>query len=188
MDCRLNVVTLGVADLDRARTFYTEVLGWTPARQSVGDVVFFQAGGVVVALYPRGLLAEDARVSDPGAHGFGGMTLAQNVAAREDVDRVLADVAARGGRILRPAEDAFWGGRTGYFADPDGHPWEVAWNPGFPLDRSGVVRLEPPRRPARAPRPARPSPRRTSGRRRAASAEGATRRRKKSATRRFSRT
>jgi catechol 2,3-dioxygenase-like lactoylglutathione lyase family enzyme len=143
MDPRLSVVTLGVRDLARARAFYQEVLGWTPAPQSVGDVVFFQAGGVVLALYPRAMLAEDARVPDPGAEAgaFGGFTISHNVRAREDVDRVLADVARRGGRILREAEDAFWGGRMGYFADPDGFAWEVAWNPEFPLDAEGIPRL-----------------------------------------------
>lgn len=135
------MVTLGVSNLDRARAFYRDVLGWQPAPESVGDVVFFQAGGVVLALYPRALLAEDARVADAGRGGFAGFTLAQNVRAREDVDRVLGEVAAAGATILKPAEDAFWGGRTGYFADPDGNPWEVAWNPRFALDAEGVIRL-----------------------------------------------
>jgi catechol 2,3-dioxygenase-like lactoylglutathione lyase family enzyme len=150
MEPRLSLVTLGVSNLDRSRSFYCDVLGWKPARQSVGDVVFFQAGGVVLALYPRALLAEDARVADAGGREFGGFTLAHNVPGREDVDRVLAEVARRGARILRPAEDAFWGGRMGYFADPDGNPWEVAWNPGFPMDAEGTVRLEGPPRKARA--------------------------------------
>lgn len=167
MDPRLSLVTLGVADVEAARAFYVGVLGWKPAPQSAGDVVFFQAGGVVLALYPRRLLAEDAGVADAGAPGFGGVTLAQNVPARDDVDRVLAGIAARGGRILKPAADAFWGGRTGYFADPDGHPWEVAWNPGFPLDAEGTVQLEPraPRR-RRARRAAAPARKRRSGARR----------------------
>jgi len=166
MEPRLNLVTLGVADFERAVAFYRDALGWPMSSHSVGDVAFFQAGGVILALYPRPLLAEDARVQDsPGSeHLFGGVTLAQNVRARVDVDRVLAGVAAAGGRILKPAEDAFWGGRTGYFADPDGYPWEVAWNPAFPLDREGIVRLEPPRKSAAAPRrraAARPQPKPT---------------------------
>ncbi len=140
MDPRLNLVTLGVADLARALAFYRDGLGWRPSPASVGDVVFFQAGGVVLALYPRPLLAADARVADAGA-GFGGITLAQNVRAREDVDRTLAGAARAGATILKPAEDAEWGGRSGYFADPDGYPWEVAWNPGFPMDEDGTVRL-----------------------------------------------
>jgi catechol 2,3-dioxygenase-like lactoylglutathione lyase family enzyme len=173
MDPRLTLVTLGVEDLQRSLAFYRDLLGWRPAPQSVDDVVFFQAGGVVLALYPRRLLAEDARLSDPGGGGFGGIALAQNVAERLDVDRVLAEVATGGGRILKPAEDAFWGGRSGYFADPDGYPWEVAWNPGFSLDKDGILRLEPPRtprkrrpptgrRPAKVARPGR-RPRRPKG-------------------------
>jgi catechol 2,3-dioxygenase-like lactoylglutathione lyase family enzyme len=121
----------------------------------VGDAVFLQAGGVVLALYPRALLAEDARVSDPApGGGFGGFTLAHNVREREEVDRVLEAVAQGGAHILKPAEAAFWGGRSGYFADPDGNAWEVAWNPGFPMDREGIVRLEAPARKAAARRPA----------------------------------
>jgi uncharacterized protein len=169
MDPRLSIVTLGVADLDRALAFYRDVLGWAPASQSVGDVVFFQAGGVVLALYPRALLAEDARAADAGPGGFGGVTLSHNVRRPEEVDGVLAAIAGRGGRVLKPAEDASWGGRSGYFADPDGHAWEVAWNPFFPLDAEGIVRLEAPAarashpeagaRKRRRPRPATPRPR-----------------------------
>lgn len=144
MDRRLSIVTLGVSDLERARRFYGEVLGWKPAPQSAGEILFFQAGGVILALYPRPLLAKEAGI-DPGGSGWGGFTLSQNVPEREDVDRVLAELAARGVRIIRPAEDVFWGGRSGYFADPDGNPWEVAWNPGFPLDAAGIIRLEPAR-------------------------------------------
>lgn len=149
------MVTLGVANLDRAREFYRGVLGWKPAHQSAGDAVFVQAGGVVLALYPRALLAEDARV-DPSGSGFGGFTLAHNVRERGDVDRVMAEVAARGARVLKPPEDAFWGGRSGYFADPDGNPWEVAWNPGCPLDEEGIPRLEGPAGQPRARRPTAP--------------------------------
>jgi catechol 2,3-dioxygenase-like lactoylglutathione lyase family enzyme len=141
MEPRITLVTLGVANLDRTRTFYEEVLGWTPAPQSVGDVVFFQAGGIALALYPRKLLAADARLPDVGGTGFAGFTLAHNVRTREEVDRVLDDVARRGGRILKAAEDASWGGRSGYFADPDGVAWEVAWNPGLPLDAEGIPRF-----------------------------------------------
>lgn len=141
MEPRLSIVTLGVADLARAGAFYRDALGWTPASQSGGDILFFQAGGVVLALYPRPLLAKEANVADAGAPGFAGFALAQNVRRREDVDRVLGEVAAKGARILTPAHDAFWGGRSGYFADPDGNVWEVAWNPRFPLDAEGIIRL-----------------------------------------------
>jgi hypothetical protein len=140
MESRISVVTLGVQDLGRAVAFYRDALGWRQSQASVGDVAFFQAGGIVLALYPRPLLAADARVTDTAA-GFGGITLAQNVRQRDDVDRTLAEAARAGATILKPAEDAEWGGRSGYFADPDGHPWEVAWNPGFPMDEDGTIRL-----------------------------------------------
>jgi catechol 2,3-dioxygenase-like lactoylglutathione lyase family enzyme len=140
MESRISVVTLGVRDLGRAVAFYRDALGWRQSPASVGDVAFFQAGGIVLALYPRPLLAADARVTDTAA-GFGGITLAQNVRQREDVDRTLAEAARAGATILKPAEDAEWGGRSGYFADPDGHPWEVAWNPGFPMGEDGTIRL-----------------------------------------------
>ncbi|HEX9399091.1 MAG TPA: VOC family protein [Anaeromyxobacter sp.] len=133
-------MTLGVADLTRALAFYRDGLGWTPSPASAADVVFFQAGGVVLALYPRALLADDARAVD-AAPGFGGITLAHNVRRREDVDRTLAEAVRAGATLQKPAEDTEWGGRSGYFADPDGHPWEVAWNPGFPLGEDGIVRV-----------------------------------------------
>jgi len=115
-------------------------LGWPLSRASVGDIAFFQAGGVVLALYPRTLLAADARQSDQG-RGFGGITLAHNVRDRADVDRVLTAAVAAGGHLLKPAEEAAWGGYSGYFADPDGHPWEVAWNPHLPFNPDGSLRL-----------------------------------------------
>jgi catechol 2,3-dioxygenase-like lactoylglutathione lyase family enzyme len=144
MEQRVSIITLGVADLERSRSFYQDVLGFRPAPQSGGDVTFYQAGGVVLALYPRALLAEDARVAEAGGSGFRGFTLAHNVRERADVDRVLAEVASRGAWILKPAEDAVWGGRSGYFADPDGNPWEVAWAPTLRLDGQGIMRLEAP--------------------------------------------
>jgi catechol 2,3-dioxygenase-like lactoylglutathione lyase family enzyme len=171
----LSIITLGVADLDRAGAFYRDALGWSPAPQSGGDILFFQAGGVVLALYPRPLLAKEAKVADAGAPGFAGFALAQNVRRREDVDRVLGEVAGKGARILSPAEDAFWGGRSGYFADPDGNVWEVAWNPGFPLDADGTIRLEPAAK-ARPRRPASPRRRARTGRARTAGAQRGRRR------------
>ncbi len=140
MEPRISLITLGVADLSRALRFYRDGLGWPLSRASVGDIAFFQAGGVVLALYPRTLLAADARQPDEG-HGFGGITLAHNVRQRADVDRVLNDAVTAGGHLLKPAEEADWGGYSGYFADPDGHPWEVAWNPHFPFNQDGSVRL-----------------------------------------------
>lgn len=137
---RVTLITLGVADLARARAFYEAGLGWKASPASQDDVVFFQAGALAVALFPRARLAEDAGVPAEG-RGFGGVTLARNVREPADVERLLAVAQAAGGRILRPAEDAFWGGRTGYFADPDGHIWEVAWNPHFKLGEDGSLTL-----------------------------------------------
>lgn len=140
MEPYISLITLGVADLERALRFYRDGLHWPMSGASGGDVAFFHTGGVVLALYPRPLLAADARLSKTGS-GFGGIALAHNVASPEQVDRVLAEVAAAGGTILKPAEQADWGGYSGYFADPDGYPWEVAWNPGFPLTPEGRVLL-----------------------------------------------
>ena len=139
MEQRLSVVTLGVADLERSRRFYEEGLGWRRANAS-DEVVFYQVGGMVLALYPRDALAEDAHLSAEGG-GFGGITLAYNARDRREVDAVLAEAAAAGATLLKPAQDVFWGGYAGYFADPDGHPWEVAWNPHWPLGDDGSVRI-----------------------------------------------
>ncbi len=138
MEQRVSLITLGVRDLLRARGFY-EALGWTSRAAPGDDVVFFQAGGMVVALWGRDKLAEDSGVTDGG--GWGGVTLAYNARSREEVDAVLAEAAAAGATILKPAQDVFWGGYSGYFADPDGHPWEVAWNPHWTLGDDGSVRL-----------------------------------------------
>ena len=139
MEQRLSVVTLGVADLERSRRFYEEGLGWRRGNDH-DEVVFFQAGGAVLALHPRHLLAEDARVANDG-QGFDGITLAYNTRTREEVDAVLAEAAAAGATILKPARDTSWGGYAGYFADPDGHAWEVAWNPHFTLRDDGGLQL-----------------------------------------------
>lgn len=144
MDARITLITLGVADLGRARRFYTEGLGFAASSASVGDVVFMDAGGVVLALYPRALLAEDACLPDAGGGGFGGITLAHNVRSPEEVDAALAVAERAGARILKPGQKVFWGGYSGYFADPDGHPWEVAHNPFWELDAAGRVRLPGP--------------------------------------------
>jgi hypothetical protein len=139
MEQSLSLVTLGVADLDRSRRFYVEGLGWRPAFEN-GDVIFFEAGGAVLALWSRQSLAADARLSAQGS-GFGGIALAHNVRRREEVDAALAQAAAAGAAILKPGEEASWGGYTGYFADPDGHPWEVAWNPHWTIREDGSVKL-----------------------------------------------
>lgn len=139
MQPRLNVITLGVEDLDRALSFYRDGLGWPLSTASAGDFAIFKlATGTALALYPRKLLAEDANLEDRS--GFGGITLAQNVSTREEVDAVLSDAVRAGGSLLKAAREADWGGYSGYFADPDGHPWEVAWNPQFEL-RQGVLAL-----------------------------------------------
>jgi hypothetical protein len=135
---RVSLVTLGVADLERARAFY-EALGWRTGAEPGADVVFFQAGGLVVALWSRMSLAEDTAVVDGG--GWGGITLAHNVRSPDEVDAVLAEAAQAGGTIPRSGGETFWGGYSGVFADPDGHAWEVAHNPGWTLDDDGSVRL-----------------------------------------------
>jgi catechol 2,3-dioxygenase-like lactoylglutathione lyase family enzyme len=129
---RLTVVSLGVTDLDRALRFYRDGLGWRLWSASSGDfAMFVLKGGVALALYPLSLLAEDAGVADLG--GFGGITLAHNLAGHAEVDALLKAAVKAGGRLLKAATEKEWGGYSGYFADPDGHPWEVAWNPHLPL-------------------------------------------------------
>ena len=139
MEQRISLITLGVADLRRSREFY-ERLGWKRAMKSADGIVFFQAGGMALALYPRGGLAADATVSADG-YGFPGITLAFNTRRREEVDTVLAEAEAAGAKVLKPAREASWGGYSGYFADPDGFPWEVTWNPGFEIAADGSLRL-----------------------------------------------
>jgi catechol 2,3-dioxygenase-like lactoylglutathione lyase family enzyme len=139
VDQRLSLVTLGVADLERARRFYEDGLGWRHAGNAK-DVYFFQSPGMVVALWRRADLASDAGVPDDG-RGFPGVALAHNVRQRPDVDAVIAEVRAAGGEVLKPPQDTFWGGYSAYFADPDGHIWEVAWNPEWELAEDGAVRL-----------------------------------------------
>ena len=137
MQNRVSLITLGVADIGRARAFY-DAMGWSGMSPD-GDVVFYQAGGMVLALWSRAKLAEDSVVSDSG--GWGGVTLAYNVSSPADVDAVLADAAAAGATIGRPGATTFWGGYSGIFVDPDGHPWEVAHNPGWTLADDGSVHL-----------------------------------------------
>jgi len=137
---RLSLVTLGVEDLARARAFY-EALGWRTGAAPEDDVVFFQAGGMIVALWDRARLADDSGVADGG--GWGGVTLAHNVRSPEEVDRVIAEAEAAGARISRHGAETFWGGYSGIFVDPDGHPWEVAHNPHWTIGDDGSVRLAP---------------------------------------------
>jgi hypothetical protein len=139
MEQRLSLVTLGVTDLGRARAFY-EALGWTTGAAPADDVVFFQAGGMIVALWGRTQLAEDSVVEDSG--GWGGVTLAHNVRSPEEVDAVLAEAERAGATIGRPGAATFWGGYSGVFLDPDGHPWEVAHNPRWTIAEDGSTRLD----------------------------------------------
>jgi len=138
MEQRLSVVTLGVRDLPRAQAFY-RALGWVPADPALEEVVFFPAGGMVVALWDRELLAADSVATDTG--GWGGVTLAHNVRSPSEVDAVLEQAGAAGGDVRRPGAPTSWGGYSGLFADPDGHPWEVAHNPGWGLAADGSVVL-----------------------------------------------
>jgi catechol 2,3-dioxygenase-like lactoylglutathione lyase family enzyme len=141
MEQRLSLITLGVADVARARSFY-EALGWTTGAEPGDDVVFFQAGGTIVALWDRDRLAEDSVVSDSG--GWGGVTLAHNVRSPEEVDAVLAEAEGAGATIGRRGAETFWGGYSGIFIDPDGHPWEVAHNPHWTLHDDGSISLSRP--------------------------------------------
>jgi len=134
MDQRLSLITLGVADVERSRKFY-EALGWEGRTPDGGDVVFFQAGGMILALWDRAKLAEDSGVSDPG--GSSGFTLALNVRSPEEADAVAEDVRAAGGTITREPTETFWGGYSFAFTDPDGHPWEVAHNPFWTVTDDG---------------------------------------------------
>jgi catechol 2,3-dioxygenase-like lactoylglutathione lyase family enzyme len=135
---RVSVITLGVSDLPRARAFY-EALGWTTGAAPEDDVVFFQAGGMVVALWSRSSLAEDSGVSDTG--GWGGVTLSHNVRSPDEVDAVIAQARDAGATIAREGGPTFWGGYSGAFVDPDGHPWEIAHNPRWTIAEDGSVRL-----------------------------------------------
>jgi predicted lactoylglutathione lyase len=138
MEQRVSLITLGVEDLARARAFY-EALGWSTGAAPGDDVVFFQAGGMIVALWDRERLAEDSGVED--APGFGGVTLAYNTRSPGEVDTVMEEAEAAGAEITRAAGKTFWGGYSGAFSDPDGHPWEVAHNPRWTMDEDGSVRL-----------------------------------------------
>jgi len=133
MEPRVSIITLGVSDLARSVRFYRDGLG-LPLREGSGDAIaFFETKGTWLALFPREALAADASVDSNGA-GFRGFTLAHNVRSREAVDELLREAQAAGAAIAKPAKDADWGGYSGYFSDPDGFLWEVAWNPHFWID------------------------------------------------------
>lgn len=140
MDPRLTMITLGVADLAASRAFYAR-LGFVESPASQDCIAFFKAGGVVLALFGQKSLADDAQVPFEPPSAFRGVTLAHNVDSREKVAQVLEQAAQAGAHVVKPAQDVFWGGHSGYFADPDGHLWEVAYNPFSPLDEQGQMIL-----------------------------------------------
>ena len=138
MEQRVSLITLGVSDLARARSFY-EALGWTSGAAPADDVVFFQAGGMIVALWDRARLAQDSGVEDGG--GWGGVTFAYNTRSPADVDTVIEEARSAGAKIAREPGETFWGGYSAVFVDPDGHPWEVAHNPRWTINDDGSVSL-----------------------------------------------
>jgi uncharacterized protein len=135
---RLSLITLGVADLHRAREFY-ERLGWRG--QEVEETVFFQAGTIGIVLWGRDQLAEDAGIDDARADGFGGIAIAHNVRSEAEVDTVVTAAADAGATVTRTPRETFYGGYAGCFTDLDGHVWEIAFNPGFPLDQDGGITI-----------------------------------------------
>jgi catechol 2,3-dioxygenase-like lactoylglutathione lyase family enzyme len=143
MEPRISVITLGVGDLNRSVEFYRDGLGF-PTKYKDGDgIAFFNTGGARLALYPLDKLAEDIAPSiKPSESGFGGITLAHNTRTREEVAVVLALAEAAGGTIVKPAQDVFWGGHSGYFSDPDGYFWEVAWAPMFAFAADGSLIID----------------------------------------------
>ncbi|HEY8128416.1 MAG TPA: VOC family protein [Hyphomicrobium sp.] len=142
MEPRVSFVTLGVDDVGRSRRFY-QALGFKASSASQDAVAFFDAGGIVLSLFGRDALAEDVGVR-PSQPGFSGISLTHNVNSESEVDQVLGEAIAAGAKLLKPGQKVFWGGYSGYFADPDGHLWEVAYNPFMPLDANGRVTLPAP--------------------------------------------
>ena len=140
MDQHLHIITLGVNDLEASKKFYMETLDWKIARPQEG-VAFFQAGGVVLALFPREELAKDALVSVEGS-GFSRIALAYNARSEAEVDEIIRDLRSKGVKIIKEPHTVFWGGYSSYFADPDDYLWEVAYNPFFPFDENGNLQLE----------------------------------------------
>ena len=143
MEPRISIVTLGVEDLDRACNFYQHGLGFPTNREPGEGIAFFQTNGVYLALYPNDKLAEDlspSRVTDRGQ--FSGVTLAHTARRQEDVNDILARAESAGGKIEKPAQDSFWGGYSGYFSDPDGHLWEVAYAEFWQFNEDGRVIIE----------------------------------------------
>jgi catechol 2,3-dioxygenase-like lactoylglutathione lyase family enzyme len=140
MKQHIHIITLGVKDLETSKKFYAETLGWKISRPQEG-IVFFQAGAVVLALYPRDLLAEDAGVSPKGS-GFSGVTMAYNAGSESEVDEIIRDLRSKDVKIIKEPQKVSWGGYSSYFADPDEYHWEVAYNPFFAFDENGSLKLE----------------------------------------------
>ncbi len=140
MKQHLHLITLGVRDFEKSKKFYADTLGWAPASASQDDVAFFQAGGVVLGVYPREKLAEDAMTSPEGS-GFSGITLAYNAQSEAEVDEIIGELKAKGVKIVKEPQKVFWGGYSSYFADLDDYHWEVAYNPFFPFDENGNLKL-----------------------------------------------
>ena len=136
---RISLVTIGVSDLDRSRAFY-DAIGFDRVNDASDGVAFYRTAGAILSLYPLESLADDAQLS-PDRTGFSGVSLAINLADQAEVDAALAHAESIGATILKPAETAFWGGYSGYFADPDGHAWEIVYNPHWPLDEHGLAQL-----------------------------------------------
>lgn len=139
MEARITMVSLGVRDLGRATAFYETVLGWEKTMASNESISFFRLNGILLGLYGWEPLAEDAGVPSEGL-GFRGVALAYNTRSKEEVDNVFRELEEKGATIVKAPDDVFWGGYSGYFSDPDGHLWEVAWNPYLPLDEEGNVK------------------------------------------------
>ncbi len=140
MEPRINIITLGVSDINRSRLFY-EKLGWKASSASNENIVIFHSKGTALALFPESMLAADALTEPTNIQGFRGFTLAYNVANKSEVGMVLGQAEAAGGKIIKEAQDVFWGGHSGYFSDPDGNLWEVAWNPFWPLQSDGTIKI-----------------------------------------------
>lgn len=140
MNQHLHLVTLGVKNFEISKHFYSEILGWKISRPQEG-IAFFQAGGVVFAIYPREELAQDALTSAKGS-GFAGFTLAYNARSEAEVDEIIAELKSKGVKIAKEPQKVSWGGYSSYFADPDGYLWEVAHNPFFAFDENGNLNLE----------------------------------------------
>lgn len=140
MKPRLNIVTLGVKNLEASKKFYSEALSWQPAGPSDENIVFYNHLGIILALYPLDKLAEDANLPSERS-GFSGVTLAINLDSINAVDELFAKVKAAGGKSLIEPRETFWGGYDAYFADPDGHPWEIAWAPFWEYDEQGSLKL-----------------------------------------------